>query len=148
MSNSVQLHRVFSAPIERVYRAFTTADALVKWMAPHGFTAHVDQFDLREGGQYRMFFTNLSTGMQHSFHGTYHEIVENSLLRYTDEFDVPELAGKIEVRVEFKEVSVGTEVHITQSGLPDVIPVDGCYLGWQESLQLLAFLVNPDIPDE
>ncbi|ENV73176.1 hypothetical protein F946_02669 [Acinetobacter johnsonii ANC 3681] len=148
MSNSVQLHRVFSAPVERVYRAFTTADALVKWMAPHGFTAHVDHFDLREGGQYRMFFTNFSTGMQHSFHGTYHEIVENCLLRYTDEFDVPELAGKIEVRVEFKEVSVGTEVHITQSGLPDVIPVDGCYLGWQESLQLLAFLVNPDIPDE
>ena len=106
MSNSAQLDRVFSAPVERVYRAFTTADALVKWMAPHGFTAHVDQFD------------------------------------------VPELAGKIEVRVEFKEVSVGTEVHITQSGLPDVIPVDGCYLGWQESLQLLAFLVNPDIPDE
>ena len=95
-----------------------------------------------------MFFTNFSTGMQHSFHGTYHEIVENSLLRYTDEFDVPELAGKIKVRVEFKEVSVGTEVHIKQSGLPDVIPVDGCYLGWQESLQLLAFLVNPDIPDE
>ena len=81
MSNSVQLHRVFSAPVERVYRAFTTADALVKWMAPHGFTAHVDQFDLREGGQYRMFFTNFSTGMQHSFHGTYHEIVENNLLR-------------------------------------------------------------------
>lgn len=148
MSNTVRLHRVFSAPPERVFRAFVDPDALVKWMPPHGFTAHVEHSDVRKGGSYRMSFTNFSTGMKHSFHGDYHEVVENKLLRYTDQFDMPELAGEIEVTIELKEVSVGTEVMIVQAGLPSVIPADACYLGWQESLQLLSFLVNPAIPDE
>ncbi|WP_353142123.1 SRPBCC family protein [Acinetobacter pragensis] len=148
MSNTVQLHRVFSAPPERVFRAFTDPDALVKWMAPHGFTAHVEHSDVRTGGSYRMYFTNFSTGTKHSFHGDYHQVVDNQLLRYTDQFDMPELAGEIEVTIELKAVSVGTEVKITQAGLPDVIPPEACYLGWQESLQLLSLLVNPAIPDE
>ncbi|WP_180059319.1 SRPBCC family protein [Acinetobacter sp. YH12128] len=148
MSNTVRLHRVFSAPVERVYRALVEPDALVKWMAPHGFTAHVEHSDVRVGGSYRMSFQNFSTGTTHAFHGDYHEVVPNHLLRYTDQFDMPELAGEIEVTVEFKAVSVGTEVTIVQAGLPSVIPPDACYLGWQESLQLLAFLVNPAIPDE
>lgn len=148
MSNTVRLHRVFSAPPERVFRAFTDQDALVKWMAPHGFTAHVEHFDVRAGGSYRMSFTNFSTGTKHSFHGNYRQVVQNQLLRYTDQFDMPELAGEIEVTIELKEVSVGTELQITQAGLPSVIPPDACYLGWQESLQLLSLLVNPAIPDE
>ncbi|AYA03852.1 toxin [Acinetobacter sp. WCHAc010034] len=148
MSNTVRLHRVFSAPPERVFRAFTDPDALVKWMAPHGFTAHVEHFDVRAGGSYRMSFTNFSTGTKHSFHGNYRQVVQNQLLRYTDQFDMPELAGEIEVTIELKEVSVGTELQITQAGLPSVIPPDACYLGWQESLQLLSLLVNPAIPDE
>ncbi|MGA8882704.1 MAG: SRPBCC family protein [Acinetobacter sp.] len=148
MSNTVRLHRVFSAPPERVFRAFTDPDALVKWMAPHGFTAHVEHSDVRTGGSYRMSFTNFSTGTRHSFHGNYRQVVQNQLLRYTDQFDMPELAGEIEVIIELKEVSVGTELQITQAGLPSVIPPDACYLGWQESLQLLSFLVNPAIPDE
>ena len=148
MSNTVRLHRVFSAPPERVFRAFTDPDALVRWMAPHGFTAHVEHFDVRAGGSYRMSFTNFSTGTKHSFHGNYRQVVQNQLLRYTDQFDMPELAGEIEVTIELKEVSVGTELQITQAGLPSVIPPDACYLGWQESLQLLSLLVNPAIPDE
>ncbi len=148
MSNTVRLHRVFSAPPERVFRAFTDPDALVKWMAPHGFTAHVEHSDVRTGGSYRMSFTNFSTGTKHSFHGNYRQVVQNQLLRYTDQFDMPELAGEIEVTIELKEVSVGTELQITQAGLPSVIPPDACYLGWQESLQLLSLLVNPAIPDE
>lgn len=148
MSNTVRLHRVFSAPPERMFRAFTDPDALVKWMAPHGFTAHVEHFDVRAGGSYRMSFTNFSTGTKHSFHGNYRQVVQNQLLRYTDQFDMPELAGEIEVTIELKEVSVGTELQITQAGLPSVIPPDACYLGWQESLQLLSLLVNPAIPDE
>ena len=148
MSNTVRLHRVFSAPPERVFRAFTDPDALVKWMAPHGFTAHVEHSDVRTGGSYRMSFTNFSTGTRHSFHGNYRQVVQNQLLRYTDQFDMPELAGEIEVIIELKEVSVGTALQITQAGLPSVIPPDACYLGWQESLQLLSLLVNPAIPDE
>ena len=148
MSNTVRLHRVFSAPPKRVFRAFTDPDALVKWMAPHGFTAHVEHSDVRTGGSYRMSFTNFSTGTRHSFHGNYRQVVQNRLLRYTDQFDMPELAGEIDVTIELKEVSVGTALKITQTGLPSVIPPDACYLGWQESLQLLSFLVNPAIPDE
>lgn len=147
MSNTVKLHRVFSAPPERVYRAFTQADAIVKWMAPHGFTAHVEHFDVSVGGDYRMSFTNLSTGTKHAFHGHYHQVIPNELLRYSDQFDMPELATEIEVTVQFKAVSVGTEITIIQAGLPDVIPLDACYLGWQESLQLLALLITPEIPD-
>ncbi|WP_171057673.1 SRPBCC family protein [Acinetobacter sp. P8-3-8] len=148
MSNTVKLHRVFSAPAERVYRAFLDPDALVKWMPPHGFTAKVHHSDATVGGTYKMSFTNFSTGSTHSFGGTYEELIPNQRIRYFDEFDNPELAGKIEVIIELKAVLVGTEVNITQSGIPDVIPVEACYLGWQESLQLLGLLVNPAIPDQ
>jgi uncharacterized protein YndB with AHSA1/START domain len=147
-SNTVKLHRVFSAPPERVFKAFIDPDALVKWMAPHGFTAKVHHLDAKVGGTYKMSFSNFSTGSSHSFGGSYHEIIPNQLLRYTDQFDDPNLPGTIEVIIQLKAVSVGTEVHITQSGIPDVIPVEACYLGWQESLQLLALLVNAEIPDQ
>ena len=147
-SNTVKLHRVFTAPPERVFKAFIDPDALVKWMAPHGFTAKVHHLDAKVGGTYKMSFSNFSTGSSHSFGGSYHEIIPNQLLRYTDQFDDPNLPGTIEVSIQLKAVSVGTEVHITQSGIPDVIPVEACYLGWQESLQLLALLVNAEIPDQ
>ncbi len=148
MSNTVKIHRVFSAPPERVYKAFLNPDALVKWMAPHGFTAKVHHLDAKVGGTYKMSFTNFSTGSTHAFGGTYVELIPHQLIRYTDIFDDPNLTGQIEMTIELKAVLVGTEVHITQSGLPDVIPVEACYLGWQESLQLLALLVNPSIPDQ
>jgi len=147
-SNTVKLHWVLSAPPERVFKAFIDPDALVKWMAPHGFTAKVHHLDAKVGGSYKMSFSNFSTGSSHSFAGTYHEIIPNQLLRYTDQFDDPNFPGNIEVVIQFKAVSVGTEVHITQSGIPDVIPVEACYLGWQESLQLLTLLVTPEIPDQ
>ncbi|BAP35731.1 SRPBCC family protein [Acinetobacter guillouiae] len=148
MSNTVKLHRVFSAPPERVYKAFLDPDAIVKWMPPHGFTAKLHQMDATVGGSYRMSFTNFSTGTIHSFGGTYAELIPNQRIRYFDRFDNPELAGEIEVIIEIKGVLVGTEVNITQSGIPKVIPVEACYLGWQESLQLLGLLVNPTIPDQ
>lgn len=147
-SNTVKLHRVLSAPTERVFKAFIDPDALVKWMAPHGFTAKVHHLDAKVGGSYKMSFSNFSTGSSHSFAGTYHEIIPNQLLRYTDQFDDPNFPGNIEVVIQFKAVSVGTEVHITQSGIPDVIPVEACYLAWQESLQRLTLLVTPEIPDQ
>ena len=147
-SNTVKLHRVFSAPPERVFKAFIDPDALVKWMAPHGFTAKVHHLDAKVGGTYKMSFSNFSTGSSHSFGGTYQEIITNQLLRYSDQFDDPNLPGNIEVTIQLKAVSVGTELHITQSGIPDVIPVEACYLGWQESLQLLSLLVSPEIPDQ
>ncbi|MGR2919808.1 SRPBCC family protein [Acinetobacter sp. 1125_18A] len=148
MSNTVKLHRVFSAPPERVYKAFLDPDAIVKWMPPHGFTAKLHQMDATVGGSYRMSFTNFSTGTIHSFGGTYAELIPNQRIRYFDRFDNPELAGEIEVIIEIKGVLVGTEVNITQSGIPKLIPVEACYLGWQESLQLLGLLVNPTIPDQ
>lgn len=148
MGNSIQLHRVFSAPPERVYKAFLDPDALVKWMAPHGFTAHVECLDARVGGTYRMSFTNFSTDTSHAFGGTYQELIPNQRIRYIDQFDDPNLQGEIEMLIELKAVMVGTEVTITQSGIPDVIPAEACYLGWQESLQLLSLLVNPNIPDQ
>ena len=148
MSNTVKLHRVFSAPPERVYRAFLDPDALVKWMPPHGFSAKVHHIDAIVGGTYKMSFTNFSTGSTHSFGGTYEELIPNQYIRYFDEFDNLELAGKINVTIELKAVLVGTEVNITQSGIPVAIPVEACYLGWQESLQLLGLLVNPSIPDQ
>src|SRR5690606_2712146 len=145
---TVKLHRVFTAPPERVFRAFIDPDALVKWMAPHGFTAKVHHLDAKVGGSYKMSFSNFTTGTSQSFGGTYHEIMPNQLLRYTDQFDDPNLPGQIEVTIQLHPVSVGTEVHITQSGIPDVIPAEACYLGWQESLQLLTLLVNAEIPDQ
>ncbi|NNH34024.1 SRPBCC family protein [Acinetobacter sp. NIPH 2377] len=148
MPSTVKLHRVFTAPPERVFRAFIDPDALVKWMAPHGFTAKVHHLDAKVGGSYKMSFNNFTTGTSQSFGGTYHEIMPNQLLRYTDQFDDPNLPGQIEVTIQLHPVSVGTEVHITQSGIPDVIPAEACYLGWQESLQLLTLLVNAEIPDQ
>ena len=148
MPSTVKLHRVFTAPPERVFRAFIDPDALVKWMAPHGFTAKVHHLDAKVGGSYKMSFSNFTTGTSQSFGGTYHEIMPNQLLRYTDQFDDPNLPGQIEVTIQCHPVSVGTEVHITQSGIPDVIPAEACYLGWQESLQLLTLLVNAEIPDQ
>ena len=148
MPNTVKLHRVFSAPPERVFKAFIDPDALVKWMAPHGFTAKVHHLDVKVGGTYKMSFSNFSTGSSQSFGGTYHEIIPNQLLRYTDQFDDPNLPGNIEVTIQLNPVSVGTEVYITQSSIPDVIPAEACYLGWQESLQLLTLLVTPEIPDQ
>ncbi len=147
MPNTVQLHRVLRATPARVYRAFTDADAMVKWMPPHGFTGKIHHMDARVGGAYKMSFTNFNTGSSHSFGGTYVELVPNERLVYTDRFDDPNLPGEIRVTVALTPVMCGTELHITQAGLPDAIPVEFCYLGWQESLELLAKLVEPEIPD-
>jgi uncharacterized protein YndB with AHSA1/START domain len=148
MPSTIRLHRVFTAPPERVYRAFLDPEALVKWMAPHGFTAKVHQMDARVGGSYKMSFKNFTTGNGHSFGGKYLELVPNERIRHTDEFDNPGLPGTMTVTVTFKKVLVGTELNIVQEGVPDVIPAEACYLGWQESLMLLAQLVNPEIPDQ
>ena len=146
MSNTVRLHRVLSAPAERVYRAFLDADAKAKWLPPNGFTGKVHHLDARVGGGYRMSFTNFSTGQSHSFGGTYVELVPNERIRYIDRFDDPDLPGEMTVTVTLKTVSCGTELHVQQEGIPDVIPVEQCYLGWQESLVLLGKLVEADIP--
>jgi len=148
MPGTVRLHRVLQAKPERVYRAFLDADAKAKWLPPHGFTGKVHHMDARVGGSYKMSFTNFTTGSSHSFGGTYVELVPNQLLRYTDKFDDPNLPGEMNVTVTLKEVSVGTELNITQEGIPAVIPAEACYLGWQESLTLLAQLVEPEIPDQ
>lgn len=149
MTNTVKLHRVFAAPPSRVYKAFLDADALVKWLAPHGFTAKVHHMDAREGGSFKMSFSNFSTGSSHSFGGEYLQLVPNELIRYTDKFDDPNLPGEMQVTVALKPVLAGaTEINITQEGIPDVIPAEACYLGWQESLQLLALLIQADIPDQ
>ncbi|HAV5935809.1 TPA: toxin [Acinetobacter baumannii] len=147
-TGTVKLHRVFKAPTERVYRAFLDPDALVKWMAPHGFTVKVHSFDAKVGGSYKMSFTNFSTGSTHSFGGTYVELVPNELIRYNDQFDDANLPGTMQVTITLKTVLVGTEIHITQEGIPEVIPVEACYLGWQESLSLLKLLVEAEIPDQ
>jgi uncharacterized protein YndB with AHSA1/START domain len=145
--NTVRLHRVFRAPPERVYRAFLDPDALVKWMAPHGYTAKVHSIDPRVGGGYRMSFTNFGTGKSHSFGGTYAELSPGERLRYTDKFDDPNLPGEMQMTVTFRKVACGTDVEIIQAGIPSAIPVEFCYLGWQESLSLLANVVEPEIPD-
>ena len=147
MAGTVQLHRVLNAPPERVYRAFTNPDALVKWMAPHGFIAKVHQMDCRTGGSFRMSFTNLTTMSSNSFGGTYLEVKPNESMKYIDKFDDPNLPGEMHVTVLFKKSICGTELRITQEGIPDVIPVDMCYQGWQQSLTLLTQLVEPEIPD-
>jgi uncharacterized protein YndB with AHSA1/START domain len=146
-SNSVRLHRVLKASPERVYRAFLDADALAKWMPPHGFTGKVHSMDARVGGGYTMSFTNFGTGKSHSFGGTYVELTPHERIRYTDRFDDPNLPGDMQVTVSLRPVACGTEVTILQEGVPAVIPVEFCYLGWQESLSLLAHLVEPEIPD-
>ncbi|MDH4036040.1 MAG: SRPBCC family protein [Candidatus Krumholzibacteria bacterium] len=146
-TNTVRLHRVLRAPAERVYRAFLDPDALVKWMAPHGFTGKVHQMDPRVGGGYKMSFTNFGTGSSHSFGGKYVELTPNERIRYTDAFDDPNLPGEMQMTVSLRAVSCGTELTIVQEGIPAAIPLELCYLGWQESLQLLTLLVDPDIPD-
>jgi uncharacterized protein YndB with AHSA1/START domain len=143
--NTVSLHRVLRAPPERVYRAFITPEAMAKWIPPNGFTATVHHMDVRVGGTFKMSFTNFTTQQSHSFGGEYLELVPNALLRYTDKFDDPNLPGVIQVAVSLKAVSCGTELNILQEGIPDVIPVEICYLGWQESLVMLAMLVEPEI---
>jgi uncharacterized protein YndB with AHSA1/START domain len=147
MPGTVTLHRVLKAPADRIYRAFLDPDAMAKWLPPHGFTGKVHEMDARAGGGYRMSFTNFGTGNSHSFGGTYLELVPNEKLRYNDRFDNPDLPGEMEVTVTLKPVLCGTELHIVQQGIPDAIPVEFCYLGWQESLAMLAQLVEPEIPD-
>jgi len=144
--NTVRLHRVIRAPAERVYRAFFDPDALAKWMPPNGFTGKVHQINARVGGSYKMSFTNFSTGQTHAFGGTYLELVPNERIRNTDVFDDPNLPGEMQTTVSMKEVSCGTELEIVQEGIPEAIPLEGCYLGWQESLTLLAQLVEAEIP--
>jgi uncharacterized protein YndB with AHSA1/START domain len=146
-TGTVRLHRVLRAPAQRIYRAFLEPDAMAKWLPPHGFTAKVHQMDARVGGGYRMSFTNFNTGKSHSFGGTYVELTPNQRLRYTDKFDDPNLPGEMQVTIQLRTVACGTEIEIVQEGLPSVIPVEFCYLGWQESLALLAHLVEPEIPD-
>lgn len=145
-TNTIRLHRVLRAPPERVYRAFIDPAAMVKWIPPHGFTATVHSMDARVGGSYRMSFTNFANGGSHSFGGKYVEIVPNAKLRYTDAFEDPNLPGEMSVTITFTKVSVGTELSIVQEGVPAVIPAEACYVGWGESLALLASLVEADIP--
>jgi uncharacterized protein YndB with AHSA1/START domain len=146
-TNAVRLHRVLRAPPERVYRAFLDPDALVKWLPPNGFTCKVHQLEARVGGTHKMSFSNFTTGHGHSFGGQYVELVPHERIRYTDRFDDPNLKGEMQATISLKKVSCGTELNIVQEGLPDVIPVEACYLGWQESLTLLAKLVEAEIPD-
>ncbi len=147
MPNTITLHRVLRATPERVYRAFLDPDAMVKWLPPNGFTGKVHHVDARVGGTYKMSFANFSTGSSHSFGGKYLELVPNERIRNTDIFDDPNLPGEMITTVNLKKVSCGTEVNITQEGIPDMIPPEACYLGWQESLVLLAKLVEAEIPD-
>ncbi|MBA1142540.1 SRPBCC family protein [Mesorhizobium neociceri] len=145
MPSTVRLHRVLTTSPEKVYRAFTEADALAKWLPPNGFTCSVHSFDAKVGGTFKMSFRNFTTGGSHAFGGEYLELVPGERVRYTDRFDDPNLPGEIEVTVLLKKVSVGTELDITQAGIPDLIPAEACYLGWQESLRNLAKLVEPEI---
>ena len=145
-TNTVRLHRVLRASPARVYRAFLNAEAMAKWIPPNGFTCTVHHMEARVGGTFRMSFTNFNTGNGHSFGGEYLELVPDALIRYTDKFEDPNLPGVIQVTVSLKTVSCGTDLNIMQEGLPEVIPVEMCYLGWQESLAALANLVEPEIP--
>ena len=146
-TGTVRLHRVLRAPAERIYRAFLDPQALEKWLPPHGFTGKVHAMEARVGGGYRMSFTNFGTGSSHSFSATYVELVPNTLIRHTDQFDNPGLPGEKHVTVSLKPVACGTELELVQEGIPAAIPTELCYLGWQESLVLLAQLVEPEIPD-
>lgn len=147
MPNTIRLHRVLRAKPERVYRAFLDPDAMCKWLPPNGFTGKVHHSDVRVGGSYKMSFTNFSTGTTHAFGGAYLELAPNERIRYSDKFDDPNLPGEMQTAISLKAVSCGTEVTIVQEGVPDVIPAEACYVGWQESLALLAMLVEPEIPD-
>ena len=145
-TSTVRLHRVLRATPEKVYRAFLDRHALAKWLPPNGFTGTVHHIDAKVGGSYKMSFTNFTTGHSHSFGGTYLELVPHERIRYTDKFDDPSLPGEIQTTVSLKKVSCGTEVNIVQEGIPDAIPAEACYLGWQESLALLAQLIEAEIP--
>jgi uncharacterized protein YndB with AHSA1/START domain len=147
MSNTVRLHRVLRASPEKVYRAFLDTDAMAKWLPPNGFTARVHHLESKVGGTFKMSFRNFTTGRSHSFGGQYLELVPSERIRYTDKFDDPNLPGEMQTTVTMKAVSCGTELNITQEGLPAVIPLEACYLGWQESLTHLAELIEPEIPD-
>src|SRR5882762_8266983 len=147
-TNTVRLHRVLRATPERIYRAFLDADAMAKWLPPNGFTGKVHQIDAKVGGGYKMSFTNFTTGSKHSFGGTYVELKPNELIRYTNKFDVPGLPGEMHNTITLKQVFCGTDLNITQEGIPAPIPAEACYLGWQESLTLLAKLVEAEIPDQ
>ena len=144
-TNTIRLHRVLRASPERVYRAFLDADAKAKWLPPNGFTGKVHHLEAKVGGTYKMSFTNFATGPSHSFGGEYLELIPHERIRYTDRFDDPSLAGEIQVTVTLRKVSTGTELNIVQEGVPDIIPAEACYLGWQESLILLAKLVEAEI---
>ena len=145
MPSTIRLHRVLPTSPEKIYRAFIEADALAKWLPPNGFTCTVHHLDAKVGGTFKMSFRNFTTGHSHAFGGSYVELVPGELVRYTDTFDDPNLPGEMQVTVRLKKVSVGTELHIEQAGVPDVIPAEACYLGWQESLKNLANLVEPEI---
>jgi uncharacterized protein YndB with AHSA1/START domain len=147
-TNTIRLHRVLRGKAERVYRAFLNADAMAKWLPPYGFTCKVHHLDAKVGGTYRMSFTNFTSGKGHSFGGTYLELKPNELIRYTDKFEDANLPGEMITTITLREIFCGTEINITQEGLPSVIPVEMCYLGWQESLEQLAKLVDPEIPDQ
>ena len=147
MPNTIKLHRVLRASPEKIYRAFLDADAKAKWLPPNGFTGRVHPLDAKVGGTFKMSFTNFSTGKSHSFGGKYIELTPHERIRYTDKFDDPNLPGELQVTVALKKVSCGTELNIVQEGVPDVIPAEACYLGWQESLAQLAKLVEAEIPD-
>ncbi len=146
MPNTVTLHRVLRTTPAKAYKAFIDPDAMVKWNPPHGFTGKVQHMDARVGGSYKMSFTNFSSGTEHSFGGTFVEMIPGERLVYSDKFDNASLPGEMKVTITLKAVTVGTELTITQEGLPDAIPVEACYLGWQESLNLLALLIEPEIP--
>jgi uncharacterized protein YndB with AHSA1/START domain len=145
--NTVQLHRVLRCSPEKLYRAFTTAEAMAKWLPPNGFTCKVHHMDVKIGGGYKMSFTNFTTGNGHSFGGSYVELVPNSRIRYTDKFDDPNLQGEMHTTITIQKVSVGAELKVVQEGIPAVIPTEACYLGWQDSLDQLAKLVEPEIAD-
>ena len=145
-TNTIRLHRILRAAPKRVYRAFLDADAMAKWLPPNGFTGKIHHMDAKVGGTFKMSFTNFTSGQSHSFGGEYLELAPFERIRYTDKFDDPNLPGEIQATISLKQVSCGTELNIVQEGLPDVIPVEACYLGWQESLTLLAKLVEAEIP--
>ena len=147
MPSTIRLHRVLKTTPQKLYKAFIDPDAMAKWLPPNGFTGKVHQMDAKVGGQYRMSFTNFSSGKSHSFGGKYLELVPGERLVYTDKFDDPNLPGEMRTTIAMKKVSCGTELNITQEGIPDMIPAEMCYLGWQESLALLAKLVEAEIPD-